>query len=645
MPTNEDPPRTPSAPPSESGALGSTRQREARYRTILEATSTVLWAAAPDGRFVSVQPEWSRFTGVGPEDQLNFGWLEAIHVDDRGRFVREWARARSRTDIFVTEVRVWHEGRQEYRECELRTAPLLDPHGAVEEWVGHLLDVSELRRAQAVARQREIMLSALVSNAPIPIFVKDRAGRYVLASRHLTELLTGDPDASLNGRTDEELLPWTVARDVRAHDEEVFESGAIRVFEEMVPGLDGEDHWWLTTKFPLPAREGSTEPSLAGVAVDVTERMRLADERAEAIRRRDSFLAMLSHELRNPMQAILHAVRMVDAEQADVSREAKAIIRRQASHVSRMLADLLDVSRMTHGRLTLAEERVAMEQVVEAAVETVHPVAMAADVEIVVEDVQRSRVRGDETRLVQVLVNLLRNAVGHSEPGSQVHVRVEARDGWVIVEVRDGGTGIEAEELERIFDPFYQRPQSIARSEGGLGLGLSLSRTLVQLHEGKLFAESRGLGEGSRFEMRIPIDGSPTKTIPPAAAPTPTRARLRFVVVEDNDDSREMLVLWLRSRGHEVVAREDGITGLEAILTERPDVAILDIGLPGMDGYTIARTVREKWDGPPLTMVAVTGYGRAEDRAKVFASGFDDHLVKPVEVEILEELLARAAGV
>ncbi|MAQ14306.1 MAG: hypothetical protein CMN30_05875 [Sandaracinus sp.] len=641
MSQDEDASTQPGPPTGDEDTVGALRLREARYRTILEATRTVLWAADPEGRFTATQPEWARFTGQDPQAQLGFGWLEAIHADDRGRFVREWAEARARTEVFLTEVRVHSVERSEYRECELRTAPLLQEDGTVREWVGHLMDVSELRRAQAAARQREVMLSALVENAPIPIFVKDAEGRYVLASRHVTGLLAGDPDDSIVGRSDEELLPWNVAREVRTNDLEVLDSGEIRIFEEMVPGPEGDDHWWLTTKFPLPATTGR---ALAGIAVDVTDRRQLAEERAEAIRRRDGFLAMLSHELRNPMQAILHAVRMVDADEVDVSREAKAIIRRQASHVSRMLGDLLDVSRMTHGRLTLADERVAMEQVVDAAVETVKSVAVAGDVEVVL-DVQRPRVRGDETRLVQVLVNLLRNAVSHSDPGGTVHVRVWHEDGWAIAEVRDQGTGIEAEDLERIFDPFYQRPQTIARSEGGLGLGLSLSRTLVQLHGGKLFAESAGLGHGARFEMRLPVDQSTDVTAPPPPPKDTPSDRLRFVVVEDNDDSREMLVLWLRSRGHEVVACEDGESGLEAILEERPDVAILDIGLPGMTGYEIARAVRERWEGPRLTMVAVTGYGRPEDRERVFEAGFDDHLVKPVEVEVLEELLARAARV
>ncbi len=613
--------------------------REARYRTLFEASRSVLWAADPTGRFGSGQREWERFTGLPLEEQEGFGWMDAIHPDDRGRFVQDWAEARARTEVFVSEVRIWSEPHQEYRECELRSAPLIADGQRVREWVGHLIDVSELRRAQAAVQERDIMLSALVENAPIPIFVKDRQGHYVLASQHVTEMLTGDPNASLIGRTDEELLPWRIAKQVRAHDEEVCRSGEIRVFEEMVPASGGADRWWLTTKFPLPSPSGGTGRSLAGIAVDVTERRKLAEERAEAIRRRDDFLAMLSHELRNPMQAILHAVRMVDAESADTSQEAKAIIRRQAHHVSRMLADLLDVSRMVHGRINLASDQVSIERVVDAALETVRPLASAAGIELQVES-GTGRVLGDETRLVQVVANLLRNAVSHSRESDPIRLRVLTDDETLSIEVSDSGAGIDPDELERIFDPFFQREQSIARSEGGLGLGLSLGRTLAELHGGTLRGESEGLGRGSRFTLTLPrLEPSTAK--PSSSPPAPVRESetLTFVVVEDNDDSREMLALWLRSRGHVVIPCADGESGLEAILERRPDVAIVDIGLPGLDGYGVARAVRERWEGPPLRLVAVTGYGREEDRRRVMEAGFDAHLVKPVEVEVLEQLL------
>ena len=648
MSQNEDTFDTASNPPTAGVGAGSPPEgdsvelREARFRAIFEATAAILFAADPEGHFTCPQREWERFTGLPPDDQLGFGWLQAIHPDDRGRFVREWAEARSKAEVFATEVRIWSREQDEYRECEFRSAPLLRG-GRLQEWVGHVVDISELRRAQATALSREAMLSALIEHAPIPIFVKNRDGTYALASRQVAELLIGDPDESMVGLRDEDLMPWRVAQAVRAHDEEVLESRSVRVFEEMVPGTDGQDRWWLATKFTFPSETG--DDAIAGVAVDVTERKRLAEERAEAIKRRDDFLAMLSHELRNPMQAILHAVRMVDAEDADVSREAKAIIRRQAHHVSRMLADLLDVSRMVHGRINLNKERVVVERIVDAAVETVRPLAESADVEVLTE-LESSRVRGDETRLVQVLVNLLRNAVSHSRPGSTVWVRAHLEDSSVVLRVEDEGAGIDPLELERIFDPFYQRAQSIARSEGGLGLGLSLGRTLVQLHGGTLIAASEGSGMGSVFTIRLPSDGRPTNIsipAPPTEAGAPES--LRFVVVEDNADSREMLALWLRSRGHQVVSRGDGETGLEAILEERPDIAIVDIGLPGLDGYEVARAVRSRWEGPPLKLVAVTGYGREDDRRRVFEAGFDDHLVKPVEVEVLERLLAQTSAV
>jgi signal transduction histidine kinase len=397
------------------------------------------------------------------------------------------------------------------------------------------------------------------------------------------------------------------------------------------------------------------EPRPAGPAEGLVLRLKditayhqdVASARAE-VRRRDEFLAMLSHELRNPLAAIHGAAGLLarDGVGAAARREAGEIVDRQFKHLARILDDLLDITRISRGKLELKRERVGLAQVVRdataAAAPQVRKRGHALRVDAPAEEVW---VWGDPTRLEQVVVNLLNNAAKFTPPGGAITLAVAAAGAGVEVSVRDTGPGVPADLLPRIFEPFVQGPQPAARAEGGLGIGLTLADTIVRLHGGTITAGPNPDGPGACFTVRLPRRGADPG---PAAAPAgaaPGRP-LRILVVEDNDDARRMLRQVLTLDGHEVLEAGDGPGGLALVAEQRPDVALVDIGLPGLDGYELARRARRGPHGDRVRLIAVTGYGMPQDVRAARAAGFDGHVIKPLRYPELCRLLegCRADG-
>jgi PAS domain S-box-containing protein len=363
-------------------------------------------------------------------------------------------------------------------------------------------------------------------------------------------------------------------------------------------------------------------------------------------RAKDEFLAMLGHELRNPLGAIINAVTVLEQvsgvdEQAE---QPRAIIARQAQHLTRLVNDLLDVSRVSSGKIQLDRSPVDLLQVAERCLGAFQQAGRTAQHAISV-DGRPAWLDGDPVRLEQVIANLLDNAVKYTPPGGSIRVTVEPDGDTAVCRVADEGVGIAPELLPRVFDLFTQGHQTIDRAEGGLGLGLALVQRLVRLHGGQVGVTSEGPGRGSTFEVRLPGRRVPPPVaVPPA--PTVAVGRRRVVLVEDNEDMREGLRVLLELDGHEVETAADGVRGLELILSVRPDVAFVDVGLPGLDGYAVARGVRAApGGGSAIHLVALTGYGRSEDRQRALEAGFHAHLVKPVQHEDLARVLsARTAA-
>ena len=364
-------------------------------------------------------------------------------------------------------------------------------------------------------------------------------------------------------------------------------------------------------------------------------------EAATAGRHKDEFLAMLAHELRTPLAPILSAVQILrrqDPGNPTVQR-AREVVERQALHQARLLDDLLDVSRITRGKIELRRRPVSLAGALTEALEStralIHAKAQSIAVELSDEPLF---VDADPTRLAQIITNLVNNAAKYTPAGGRLAVACARDGGQAVILVRDNGAGIPPEMLPRIFDLFTQAEPSSARTHGGLGIGLTLVKNLVEMQGGSVVARSRGRGMGSEFEVRLPAIAAPDVEEPRASAAGALR-RMRVLVVEDNADTRETLRRVLELDGHEVQEAADGPEGVEIALSSRPEAVIVDIGLPGLDGYEVARRVRAALGEAPL-LVALTGYGQAEDRRQSREAGFDVHLVKPVSPEQLAAALA-----
>jgi len=363
-------------------------------------------------------------------------------------------------------------------------------------------------------------------------------------------------------------------------------------------------------------------------------------------RAKDEFLAMLGHELRNPLNAIATALAILERVEArqEQAVQARRVVRRQLDHLVGLLDDLLDLARVTSGKIHLTRMPLDLTQAVRRAVETVHA-AGRGERHLVTLDLGTAWVDADETRIEQVVSNLLSNAMKYTAPGGAIHVTVTAEDAEAVLRVSDTGQGIPAEILDRVFDLFFQGERSLDRSQGGLGIGLTLVRRLVEMHGGTVAAASEGTGRGSTFTVRLPRRPAPAPStaLPPVSHDGGTRRRV--LVVEDNSDTREMLRQVLMILGHEVHVARDGAEAVERALALRPDIALVDVGLPALDGYAVARAIRAAPGGDGIRLVAVTGYGRAEDRRAAEAAGFDAHVVKPVSAETLAGIVAGVSAI
>jgi signal transduction histidine kinase/ActR/RegA family two-component response regulator len=363
----------------------------------------------------------------------------------------------------------------------------------------------------------------------------------------------------------------------------------------------------------------------------------------DADRRKDEFLAMLGHELRNPLAPIRNALQIMNkpgTPDSDV-QWARQLIDRQVDHLTRLVDDLLDVSRIVRGKVSLHETVLDISKVVEQAVEANRPFIEARRHQLSVSTPQNTLwVRGDSVRLSQAISNLLNNAAKYTDNGGYIHLSVEASENWITVRVRDNGVGIPANLLPSIFDLFTQADQSLGRTQGGLGIGLTLTKRLIEMHGGRVEARSEGLGCGSEFTVQLPRHVAATEPemhVP--SGPAQWETPLRVLVVDDNEDAADTLACLMRLEGHTVEVAFDGATALSVAAQFQPKVVLLDIGMPGLDGYQVVRELRARETTKSAIIVALTGYGQPSDRKRAEAAGFDDHLTKPIDPSVLMALL------
>jgi signal transduction histidine kinase len=441
--------------------------------------------------------------------------------------------------------------------------------------------------------------------------------------------------------------------DPRTKDIKVLHTSATFVSTmNKVEGLDAGADGYLTQPFE-PQDLVATVRALIRLRVVEVDLQARNEALIAADRRKDEFLAMLAHELRNPLAAVQMGLPILARFPARDELEAQTleIVQRQTGLLVQLVDDLLDVSRVTRGRIALSPEVLDLAVLVTRICDGMRARVMAPREQVLAVAVPGAPVlvHGDAGRLEQVLTNLLDNASKYSDPGTRIEVTVKVAGGRAVASVRDAGIGIAPAALPTIFDLFAQEPTSLARSRGGLGIGLTLVKVLVELHGGSVHVESEGLGHGTTFRFDLPLHAGPeaaaaplasAATAPPAEAADPSRCRV--LVVDDNEDGRQMLRALCELDGHAVTEAADGLEAVERALADRPDLAFVDIGLPEIDGYEVARRVRAQ-AGRSIRLIALSGYGSAEHRQRAFEAGFDDHIAKPITHDQLRGCLAAVA--
>jgi PAS domain S-box-containing protein len=517
-------------------------------------------------------------------------------------------------------------------------------------------DLGEQQRSrEALAAER--LAGLIVEQAAEGVVVCDIAGTVVRASR-AAELVAG---ANPLLRRFEEAFP------LKATSGAPLSASVIKraLRRETLTGVEatlsrnGEERVLLISAGPILSGEGESLGAVVSF-VDITERKHAAEERTQLLERattaraeaedanraKDEFLAMLGHELRNPLAPILTALQLMHLRSDHSLERERAVIERQVKHLVTLVDDLLDVSRITRGRVELQRRVIELSRPLASAIELTGPIVEERQHHLHVEKEPELWVEADETRLAQVFSNLLSNAAKYTERGGHIWVRAFHREGSVVVSVRDNGTGLPLDMIPHVFDLFVQGKQSLERSQGGLGLGLAIVRSLVSLHGGRVVARSEGLGHGSEFELSLPaarveaVAAVRETTLAPERAPSVGTSSRRVLVVDDNVDAAQLLAEALTDLGHNTRVAYDGPSALTEAARFQPEVALLDIGLPVMDGFELARRLRRDLPGGmPLRLIALTGYGQGSDRERSAEAGFDRHFVKPVRLEELNQVI------
>ena len=520
-------------------------------------------------------------------------------------------------------------------------APTFDAAGRPDGWVGVVSDIHERKQAEKAlaAAREELQLVADSMSAAVALCSRDL--RFVWVNRHFAEWLGMRP-AQLAGRPMLDIVGADNLAAMRPHIERVL--GGERVQYERLARYPVFGERWVRSSFsPAPGAD-----AWVAVITDIHERKLMEEALRDADRRKDEFLATLAHELRNPLAPIRNAVALL-AKKGPLDPElawSRGVIDRQVDHMSRLIDDLLDIARIASGKLRMRKEPVTLERAIDMALETSRPNITAAGHGLsVLLPAERVVLEADPTRLAQVFANLLNNAARYTEGRGSISLSAEVRGAEVAVSVEDNGIGFPPEVATRLFEPFSQLTSAHERAHGGLGIGLSLVQGIVDLHGGSVEARSAGPGKGAEFIVRLPIAAQASAGEQAVVDETkPGSAEcVRVLVADDNRDAADSLQRVLALYGHEVRVAYDGTAALRLAQEFRPRVAVLDIGMPGANGYQVARALREQ-DGARPALIALTGWGQEGDRRKALEAGFDFHLTKPVDPGALNDLLVEIAS-
>lgn len=620
------------------------RESELRFRLMADSIPQMVWIADAAGRPIFFNQQWRTYTGsaammlTAEEVSRIF-----IHPDDDAPTIEEWNQARREGRAFNIEHRIRSRSGQ-YRWFLVRAEPYRDPDsGQIVRWFGTSTDVHDRKQAEAALKKSERRYRSLFESIDegfcIIEMLFDRDGapcdyRFCEVNS-MFEHQTGLHDAQ--GKTIRELVPEHEQHWFDIYGKVALTGEPIR-FENVAEKLH---RWFDVYAFRVD------EPAERRVAVlfkDITEHRRIEHDLQQADRRKDEFLAMLAHELRNPLAPISAAADLLRLGPLDAARvqQTSEIIGRQVRHMTSLVNDLLDVSRVTRGLITLELATLDVGRIVADAIEQARPLLDARRHHFSVSLApEPAFVLGDAKRLVQVVANLLNNAAKYTPEGGHVALTMAVRDERVRLAVADDGIGMAPGLVHQVFELFAQAERGSDRSQGGLGIGLALVKSLVELHHGSVSAHSAGLGLGSEFSVCLPLAAKADEA--PAESPSmPARAGpdgLRLLLVEDNEDAADVLAMFLEAAGHRVAVEHDSISALIRGRQEKPDVCLLDIGLPDIDGCELARRLRAQPELADTVLIALTGYGREQDRSRAIAAGFAHYFVKPVDTSVLGALL------
>ena len=622
------------------------RHSEQRYRSIVEATAQIVWSADSRGKVNLEVPAWQAYTGQTAAEASGFGWLMAIHPDDRAAVSAAWSKAFEHRGVYEAEYRLRrHDG--VWRNIRSRGVPVGDGAGEIREYVGTCVDITERKQAEAARRESEIRLQLTTDALPVLISYVDAEQRYRFTNAAYGEWFGFNPQG---GRRVHEVVGAETYTARRGYIERALAGEAV-VFEDKMHHRIKGPRDTETSYIPDFADDGKTVRGFISLVYDITDRrqaeeaLRLAKQQAEeASAAKDQFLAVLSHELRTPLTPVLATAQLLEAEPSlsPEHREMAQLIRRNVELEARLIDDLLDLTRIARNKLELRIESVDVH-------EKILQVLRMCDEELVAKQLAVTRelsapgphVQGDPTRLQQIIWNLVKNAVKFTPASGRITVRTSnTRDGTVVIEVIDTGLGIDASALPRIFDAFEQGGRDVTRQFGGLGLGLAISKALVDMHGGTIAATSGGRGKGACFTVALPGVPAPIPVLP-GQSPKPAAGMSRAILlVEDHVDTRQIMTRLLKRFGCTVTSAGTVAEALEFARCHTFDLVISDVGLPDGSGTELMRELKLHHG---LRGIALSGYGMDDDLARSKEAGFEVHLTKPVNVHALEDAVRRLA--
>lgn len=630
------------------------RQSENRFHQLADFIPQIVWMCAPDGQPQFANKQWKKFSGLSYDASTDLADIIAlIHPDDLNRTLLAWENANKTKESYRIDHRV-RDIHGEYRWLMVLAKPDIDPDtGAIRAWFGTSIDVHDHKLALVALQKSEARYRSLFESIDEGLCVVDLLFdeneqpvdyRFVEINP-MFEQQTGLRDVI--GKTARDLVPGLEACWFDVYGS-VAKTGTPIRFENEAKEMH---RWFDVYAFRIDQPD---DHRVAILFKDITER-KLADEQMrQDNQRKDEFLAMLAHELRNPLAPISAAADLLRLSQPDNARVRKSseIISRQVRHMSGLINDLLDVSRVTSGLVLLGDTVLDIKAILLEAQEQVRPLIDTRRHQLSVRmDAAPMFVRGDAKRLVQVFSNLLNNAAKYTPDGGNIRLYADLQDDAVVIQVQDDGIGMTPCFQQKAFDLFSQAERTPDRVQGGLGIGLALVRSLVELHGGRVSVMSDGLGQGSCFTVRLPhvphvphVPHAMKSSTPEATLLADSPDRMRLLVVDDNQDAARMLAMYLQAAGHEVMVEFGSGRVQERVRCEKPQVCLLDIGLPDIDGYTLARQLKADPETADAVLIAITGYGQEQDRQNTAAAGFSHHLVKPVDAVDLMALLAVIAA-